>query len=272
MEADPAQLNAALLNLAVNAADAMPNGGRIVLECANAVLDETYSSLIQDLNCGDYLRIDISDNGFGMPRDVVAKAFDPFFTTKPLGKGSGLGLSMVWGFAKQSGGHAKIYSEVGHGTKVTLYLPRSQRGVHQDAVRSERSEIFKGEGQHILVVEDDAMLRRFVVAMTEKLNYRVSQAENGEQALRILRSTPGIRLLFTDVVMPGGLSGKELADQASVEFPDLTVLFTSGYTENSIVHHGQLDDGINFLAKPYQLKDLSDKLRELIGDGSKRTP
>ena len=265
VEADPAQLNAALLNLAINASDAMPNGGRIVLECSNVTLDEASVSHMPEVATGDYLRIDLTDNGSGMPPDVVATAFDPFFTTKPLGQGSGLGLSMVWGFARQSGGHAKIYSENQHGTKVTLYLPRSSLKTALEPVLEQSREVPKGNQQHILVVEDEPMLRRFVVAMLDRLNYKTSQADNGEQALEILRTTPGICMLFSDIVMPGNLNGKELAEKALEEFPGLIVLFTSGYTENSIVHHGRLDAGVNFLAKPYQLRDLAQKLAKLIG-------
>ena len=172
---------------------------------------------------------------------------------------------MVWGFARQSGGHAKIYSENQHGTKVTLYLPRSSLKTALEPVLEQSREVPKGNQQHILVVEDEPMLRRFVVAMLDRLNYKTSQADNGEQALEILRTTPGICMLFSDIVMPGNLNGKELAEKALEEFPGLIVLFTSGYTENSIVHHGRLDAGVNFLAKPYQLRDLAQKLATLIG-------
>jgi PAS domain S-box-containing protein len=268
VEADPAQLNAALLNMAVNAADAMPAGGRIVLEATNAMLDEDYVAAAPEVSPGEYLRIDMTDNGTGMAPDVVARAFDPFFTTKPLGKGSGLGLSMVYGFAKQSDGHVKIYSELGQGTKISLYLPKGSQGASPEVVERPAEGIVLGRQQHVLVVEDDPMLRKFVVAMTERLNYRVTDAEHGEAALLALRANPDICLLFTDVVMPGSMNGKDLADRARADFPHLRVLFTSGYTENSIVHHGRLDEGVHFLAKPYQLRDLGRKLAEvLVGVG-----
>ncbi|MGV8986836.1 MAG: PAS domain-containing protein [Cypionkella sp.] len=262
-EADPTQLNAALLNLCVNAADAMPEGGRITMESRNWVIDEGYSVTDPEARPGEFVRIDITDSGLGMKADVLSRAFDPFFTTKPVGKGSGLGLSMVWGFAKQSGGHAKIYSEAGIGTTVTMFLPRSLRGALQPVALAP-AELSFGKGQHILVVEDDPMLRRFVVALAERLRYRVSQAENGDQALLILQERPDIELLFSDVVMPGHMSGRDLAARALQNFPGLLLLFTSGYSENAIIHNGRLDEGVHFLAKPYQLRDLSEKLREVF--------
>ncbi len=263
VEADPTQLNAAVLNLCVNAADAMPDGGRIIMESRNWVIDEGYALADPEALLGDFLRIDITDTGQGMDADVQARAFDPFFTTKPLGKGSGLGLSMVWGFAKQSGGHAKIYSETGIGTTVSMFLPRS-RHVASHPVPAPLARLAQGQGQHVLVVEDDPMLRRFVAALVLRLGYRVSQAENGDQALRILRETADIDLLFSDVVMPGNMSGKELAEQALQDFPGLLLLFTSGYSENAIIHNGRLDEGVQFLAKPYQLRELGEKLRAVF--------
>lgn len=263
VEADPTQLNAALLNLCVNAADSMPEGGRITLESRNWVIGEDQALADPEIVTGDFVRIDITDTGHGMTPEVLARAFDPFFTTKPLGKGSGLGLSMVWGFAKQSGGHAKIQSEPGLGTTVTLFLPRSRHAIHQ-AAEVARADMPYGSGQHVLVVEDDPMLRRFVVALVERLRYRVSQAENGEQALEILRQRPDIALLFSDVVMPGQMSGKDLAERALQEFPGLRLLFTSGYSENAIIHNGRLDEGVQFLAKPYHLRELGEKLRNVF--------
>lgn len=257
-EADPAQLNAALLNLAVNAAHAMPSGGRITMACRNWVVPGPTHE--PEVPPGDFLRIDISDTGHGMPPEVASRAFDPFFTTKPLGKGSGLGLSMVWGFARQSGGHARIASEVGKGTTVTMFLPRSHSVAAETPALSSAS-LARGRGEHILVVEDEPLLRRFVVAMCEKLGYRVSEADHGEQALAVLRATPEIALLFTDVVMPGSLSGKDLADRALQGFPGLRVLLTSGYAENTVLQNGRLEEGVHFLAKPYELRDLAEKLR-----------
>ena len=264
VEADPAQLNTALLNLCINAADAMPAGGRITMEARNWVIDANQTQIDPDAPAGEFLRIDITDSGTGMQAEVMARAFDPFFTTKPVGKGSGLGLSMVWGFAKQSGGHARISSEPGFGTTVTLFLPRGAGRV-QAPVASPRTAPAYGEGEHILVVEDDPMLRRFVVTLTERLHYRVSQAENGLQALQMLRAHPDIKLMFSDVVMPGNMSGAELAERALQEFPGLLLLFTSGYSEGAITHNDRLDEGVDFLAKPYQLRELAEKLRTVFG-------
>jgi PAS domain S-box-containing protein len=263
VEADPTQLNTALLNLCVNAADAMPAGGRITMESRNWVIDADDAQTEPEGQPGEFLRIDITDSGTGMAPEVLTRAFDPFFTTKPVGKGSGLGLSMVWGFAKQSGGHAKIYSEPGLGTTVSLFLPRARA----EAARPEavpRAEPAYGHGEHILIVEDDPMLRRFVVTLTERLRYRVTQAENGDQALQMLRENPDIDLMFSDVVMPGNMSGAELAERATQEFPGLLLLFTSGYSENTITHNGRLDAGVQFLAKPYQLRELGEKLRTVF--------
>ena len=269
-EADPTQLNAALLNLCVNAADAMPAGGRISLESRNWVIDAGFAASHPEARPGDYLRIDITDTGHGMAAEVVARAFDPFFTTKPVGKGSGLGLSMVWGFARQAGGHAKICSEPGLGTTVTVFLPRSHLSLCP-AEPPPPSEIAYGHGQHILVVEDDPMLRRFVVALIERLRYRVSQAENGDVALTMLRDRPDIDLMFSDVVMPGSLSGKKLADRALQDRPGLLLLFTSGYSEDAVIHNGGLDEGADFLAKPYQLRDLAAKLRAVFATPALRS-
>ncbi|MBI1172603.1 PAS domain-containing protein [bacterium] len=266
-EADPTQLNTALLNLCVNAADAMPGGGRITLQARNWVIDAAQASADPEVRAGDYLRIDITDDGTGMSAEVRARAFDPFFTTKSWGRGSGLGLSMVWGFSRQSGGHATIQSAAGLGTTVTLFLPRSRRAALSSAPTA-RAEPAYGHGEHILVVEDDPMLRRFVVTLIQRLRYRVSQAETGDQALQILRTTPDIALLFSDVVMPGNMSGAELAERALREFPDLRLLFTSGYSETAVALNGQpgarLGAEVQFLAKPYQMRELGDKLREVL--------
>jgi CheY-like chemotaxis protein len=264
VEADPARLNAALLNLCVNAADAMPQGGRITLKGCNWVSDAARVLADPEARPGEFLRLDISDTGQGMSPEVVSRAFDPFFTTKPLGKGSGLGLSMVWGFAKQSGGHASIASVPGQGTTVTMFLPRSRAQVPAAPQPAPPSLMIRGQGQHVLVVEDDPVLRRFVVSLIERLNYRASQAENGEAALKILRRLPDIQLLFTDIVMPGHMSGRDLGLRAQAEFPGLRVLFTSGYSEGMIIHDGKLDEDVHFLAKPYQMRDLGEKLMAVL--------
>ena len=268
VEADPAQLNAALLNLCVNAADAMARGGRITLEARNLVIDpsgpqEPAPGQGAAIAPGDYLRLDITDTGHGMTPEVLGRAFDPFFTTKDLGKGSGLGLSMVWGFAKQSGGHARIYSEPGIGTTVSLLLPRSRK----DPVAAQplaSAPLAPGRGQLILVVEDDPVLRRFVLGLIDRLGYRAIEAETGEAGLDLLRQTPDVALVFSDLVMPGHMSGKDLARHAAAEFPHVPVLLTSGYAEGAILQDGRLEAGVHFLAKPYQLRDLGAKLAEVL--------
>lgn len=286
VEADPTQLNAALLNLCVNAADAMPRGGRLTLEARNCVLgpgDLVERGLIQGdplhkgmaqpaaIRPGDYLRLDITDTGHGMTPEVLGRAFDPFFTTKALGKGSGLGLSMVWGFAIQSGGHARIYSEPGIGTTVTLFLPRSLKALSRPAPLANVLPL-RGQGQRVLVVEDDAVLRRFVVSLVERLGYQALQAENGEAGLMQLRQNPDVALLFSDLVMPGHMSGRDLALRAMAEFPGLPVLLTSGYAEVAIQQDGRLDPGVHFLAKPYQLRDLGRKLQEVLSGAASPDP
>ncbi|MFO1059652.1 MAG: PAS domain S-box protein [Dongiaceae bacterium] len=258
---DATQLEAAVLNLCVNARDAMPGGGRLTIETANAPLDLAYAGSHPDLQPGDYVMIAITDTGTGMPAEVAARAFEPFFTTKEVGRGSGLGLSMVYGFAKQSGGHVKIYSEPGHGTVVKLYLPRASSPeplpAPSQAVES------RGAGT-ILAVEDDELVRRHVEGLLSGLGYRVIAAADGPSALSVLRGGEPIDLLFTDVVMPGGMDGGALAEAAQALRPGLPVLFTSGYTEHGIVHHGRLEPGIHLLAKPYRRQELAAKLRELL--------
>jgi len=262
---DRGQLEAALLNLCINARDAMADGGHLTIELANAELDEDYAQRHGDVTPGRYLMIAVSDTGTGMTPEVLAHAFEPFFTTKEVGKGSGLGLSMVYGFIKQSEGHVNIYSEPGGGTTVRLYVPcaETEAAVVQDAARDEAAP---GGDETILLVEDDEMVRAFVARQLEGLGYRVLQAVNGQDALTALEREPGIDLLFTDVVMPGGMGGRELAEAAHAMRPDLPVLFTSGYTENAIVHQGRLDAGVHLLNKPYRRTALARKVR-LVLDG-----
>lgn len=262
-EIDPGQLEVALLNLAINARDAMPEGGRLIIETANALLDEAYVQDQADVVAGDYVQVSVSDSGTGMAAEVVSQAFDPFFTTKVMGKGSGLGLSMVYGFVKQSGGHAKIYSEVDEGTTIKLYFPRANA---TDEVLYDTPRTLEpiGGSEHILAVEDDQQVRAYVVALLENMGYRVTAAGSGAEALDILAKHQDIALLFTDVVMPGGINGRQLSEQALKVRPDIKVLFTSGYSENAIIHNGRLDSGVQLISKPYHRDQLALKLREIL--------
>jgi PAS domain S-box-containing protein len=258
--ADPNQLTTAILNLALNARDAMPDGGKLTLETRNVYLDEGYASIHSDVAVGNYVMIAVSDTGTGIPPKNLERVFDPFFTTKEVGKGTGLGLSMVFGFVKQSGGHVKIYSEVGHGTSVKIYLPRSS-GLQQTAFEAEAPVDVRGGNETILVVEDDALVRKFVVTQVASLGYATLQASNAADALKIVESGVPIDLLFTDVIMSGAMNGRQLVDEATRLRPTLRTLFTSGYTENAIVHHGRLDPGVLLLAKPYRKPELARMIR-----------
>jgi PAS domain S-box-containing protein len=259
---DPNELQNAILNLAINARDAMPGGGRLTIETANMSVARDYAE-IHGIQPGQYVLVAVSDTGPGMPPEVVARAFDPFFTTKPAGQGSGLGLSMVYGFARQSGGHVKIYSEPGHGTTVKLYLPRADAATEADYRRVERAPLAPGH-EHVLLVEDDDLVRLVAVASLEKLGYRATVCNDGREAIEQLRHGPHFDLLLTDVVLAGGLSGKEVAAAAAQLRPGLKVLYMSGYTENAIVHHGRLDRGVHLLSKPFRIDELGRKLREVL--------
>ena len=259
---DGPQLESALLNLSINARDAMPDGGRLTIETRNTHLDSSYAADHAEVQPGQYVMIAVSDTGTGMDGDTVARAFEPFFTTKPVGKGSGLGLSMVFGFIKQSQGHVKIYSEPGQGTTVRLYLPRAASA--DTGTEAEESGARQDGQEKILLVEDDDLVRNHVAGQLRDLGYRVVAVSNGADAIEALRQTSDFDLLFTDVVMPGGMNGRELAEMARVLRPALPVLFTSGYTENAIVHHGRLDPGVHLLAKPYRRRDLAAKLRLVL--------
>ncbi|WP_051609468.1 PAS domain-containing protein [Fodinicurvata fenggangensis] len=264
---DPVQLESAVLNLCINARDAMPERGHLTIEVQNVHLDKGYGQGDERIPPGPYVMLAISDTGNGMPSDVVARAFDPFFTTKETGKGSGLGLSMVYGFARQSRGQAVIYSEEGQGTTVKLYLPRGFSDPENERASTETDEITGGP-ERILVVEDDDLVRGHVIGQLESLGYRVVSAENGTQALKILEREADLDLLFTDVIMPGGLNGGELAEKARELHPNLPVLFTSGYTDSAIVHHGQVDPGVHLLTKPYRRQALAEKLREVLAENA----
>ncbi|PTL77221.1 response regulator [Vitiosangium sp. GDMCC 1.1324] len=267
--ADPNQLENVILNLAINARDAMEGEGKLTIESGNAMLDDHYARSHPEVAPGQYVLLAISDTGCGMSPEVLERAFEPFFTTKPEGRGTGLGLSMVYGFVKQTGGHIKIYSEVGHGTTIRIYLPRSfQAEVSPVEVVTRPIE---GGTETILVVEDDAEVRATVVELLTDLGYCVLKASDGQSALAIIQSGLAVDLLFTDVVMPGPVRSPDLARQAKVLLPDLEVLFTSGYTENAIVHGGRLDPGLSLLSKPYRKEELARKLRHLLRNRQQRS-
>jgi PAS domain S-box-containing protein len=262
-EADPGQLQNAMLNLVANARDAMPAGGRLTIETHDARLDDAYAAAHAEVAPGDYLMLAVSDSGVGMTPAVAARAFDPFFTTKEVGKGTGLGLSMVYGFAKQSRGHVSLYSEVGEGTTVRIYLPRSAAGADQWEA-PERSDDMRGRGETILVVEDDADFRTLTFALLRSLGYEVLDAGSAQAALRMLREGRHISLLLTDVVLPGGMNGPQLAEEALRLHPHIGVIYMSGYTENAILHHGRVDPGVNLLQKPFRKHDLAAKVRAVL--------
>ncbi|SFU76229.1 hybrid sensor histidine kinase/response regulator [Pseudoduganella namucuonensis] len=260
---DPGQIENVVLNLAINARDAMRGGGRLSIEVGNAVLDEYYVNNLLDVPAGQYVMLSVTDTGHGMEPEVLRRAFEPFFTTKPEGEGTGLGLSMAYGFVKQSRGHIKIHSEPGNGTSVRIYLPRAMTDEAQEPER--RTGPVTGGSETILVVEDDGGVRSVVLDMLSGLGYRVLQAADGEAALRILERE-AIELLFTDVVMPGRLSSPDLARAARALQPDIAVLFTSGYPQNAIVHEGRLDAGLELLSKPYRRDELARKLRHVLNN------
>jgi PAS domain S-box-containing protein len=261
---DPSQLTTAILNLALNARDAMPGGGKLMLETRNVHLDEGYASMHSEVAVGDYVLIAVSDTGSGIPAANLEKVFDPFFTTKEVGKGTGLGLSMVFGFVKQSGGHIKIYSEDGHGTSVKIYLPRSI-GLSQATAEAQVPSKLLGGDETVLVVEDDALVRNYVITQVGSLGYTTLEAANAADALKIIENHATIDLLFTDVIMPGTMNGRQLVDEALKRRPSLKALFTSGYTENAILHHGRLDAGVLLLAKPYHKIELARMIRVALG-------
>ncbi len=260
--ADPAQVESAVLNLALNARDAMPQGGRLTIELANAALDEAYVREEPEISAGQYVMLAVSDTGSGIAPDIRRRVFEPFFTTKADGKGSGLGLSMVYGFVRQSNGHVRIYSEPGQGTTVKIYLPRSRQEV-KPVVPIELDRV-AGANQTILVVEDEAGVRSAAVAMLEDLGYRCLEAVDAQTALHVLRGHPDVDLVFSDVVMPGPMSCRELIEAIGALRPGLPLLFTSGYTENAIVHHGRLDEGVTLLSKPYSREEMARKVAGLL--------
>ncbi len=262
-QADPTQLENAILNLAINARDAMQGTGKLTIEAANASLDDDYTRRLEDVPAGQYVMLAVTDTGSGIAPEVLEQVFEPFFSTKPEGQGSGLGLSMVYGFVKQSGGHVKLYSEVGHGTTVKLYLPRVRKR-EEVLAASHETVAMRGGSETILVAEDDPDVQATVVELLTELGYTVLRANDATSALSVIESGVAIDLLFTDVVMPGALKSPELARLARARLPELAVLFTSGYTENAIVHDGRLDVGVELLSKPYTREQLARKVRAVI--------
>jgi PAS domain S-box-containing protein len=265
-EADPGQLQNALLNLVVNARDAMPGGGRITIETGNVRLDDEYAAAHADVTPGQYVMLAVSDTGSGIPPDMLTRVFEPFFTTKEAGKGTGLGLSMVYGFVKQSRGHVKIYSEVGHGTTVRIYLPRStSANVQPDRIPAPKEA--GGRGETILMVEDDPDMRTLGCALLHSLGYEVLDAQDAHEALRLLQMKT-VSLLLTDVMLRGDMNGRQLAEEACRRQPGLRVLYMSGYSENAIIHHGRLDPGVHLLQKPFRKRDLAAKVRAVLDEAA----
>ena len=269
--ADAGEIENAIINLAVNARDAMPDGGKLTIETANAHVDERYAALHGDLKHGQYILVCVTDTGSGMTPDIIEKAFDPFFTTKEVGKGTGLGLSQVFGFAKQSGGHVSIYSEPDHGTTVKLYLPRYEGSSEPTQVTPDMAETpLAKASETILVVEDEARVRELTSEMLSELGYSVIATGSPNDAIRIVDERDDIALVFTDIVMPE-INGKKLAEMVRAVRPDLPILFTTGYTRNAIVHNQTLDIGVALIAKPYAIRDLALKIRDVLeGRGANR--
>jgi signal transduction histidine kinase/ActR/RegA family two-component response regulator len=259
---DPSQLTNAVLNLALNARDAMPEGGKLSIETCNVVLDEEYAAANSDVTAGNYVLVAVTDSGHGIPAGILNNVFEPFFTTKDVDKGSGLGLSMVYGFVKQSNGHIKIYSEEGHGTTVRIYLPQAT-GVALPAQPPGETSI-EGGHETILVVEDDNLVRTFVIGQIQSLGYATLAAVNAREAMVFIDGPEKVDLLFTDMIMPGSMNGRQLADAALQRRASLKVLFTSGYSNEAIIHHGHLDAGVLLLAKPYRKSNLAQMIRAAL--------
>jgi PAS domain S-box-containing protein len=261
---DPNQLENALLNLCINARDAMPDGGRITIETANSWIDER-AARQRDMQPGQYVAICVSDTGTGMTADVLGRAFDPFFTTKPTGRGTGLGLSMVYGFARQSAGQVRIYSEVGQGTSVHLYLPRHLGEAEHDETEPQLDRAPKaGAGETVLVVDDEPSVRMLIAEVLDELGYSAIEAADGASGLKVLRSDVRIDLLITDIGLPGGLNGRQMADAARANRPDLKVLFVTGYAENAAIGNGHLEPGMHVLTKPFAMDMLAARIRSII--------
>src|SRR5262249_4083628 len=262
---EPNQLEVAILNLAVNARDAMPDGGKLTIKTANVDLDERYARTEAEVVAGQYVAICVTDTGRGMPPEVLERVFEPFFTTKDVGHGTGLGLSQVYGFVKQSGVHVKIYSEVGEGTTVKLYLPRLHASEDELATQEAAPPPARGNASEtILIVEDDQDVRSHAREILRELGYRTLEAGTGRAALAMLEQNPAIRLLFTDVGLPGGMNGRQLADEARRRRKDLRVLTTTGYARNALVHEGRLEPGVQLITKPFSYSELAAKVRGIL--------
>jgi CheY-like chemotaxis protein len=263
VRADASQLEQVVINLAVNARDAMPDGGALTIETANVTLDEGYAARHVAVKPGEYVMVAVSDTGCGMDAATRARIFEPFFTTKEQGRGTGLGLSTVYGIVKQCGGNIWVYSESGRGTTFKIYLPRHEGEVPPAGVPVEPTVTTGTET--VLVVEDDSLVRRYVMTQIDSLGYTTFEAANASEALQIIDANPALDLLFTDVIMPGEMNGRQLVNEALKRRPMLKTLYTSGYTENAIVHHGRLDSGVLLLAKPYRKSELARMLRLALG-------
>jgi len=262
IKVDPSQLENSLLNLCINARDAMPEGGHLTIETANKWMDDR-AARERDIPPGQYVSLCVTDTGTGMTPEVIARAFDPFYTTKPLGSGTGLGLSMIYGFVRQSGGQVRIYSEIGKGTTMCLYFPRHLGSVEEeDEAKSELVE--RGFGETVLVVDDEPTVRMLITEVLNEGFYNILEAADGLSALKILESPKRIDLLITDVGLPGGMNGRQVADAARVLRKDLKVLFITGYAENAVVGNGHLEPGMQVLAKPFAMSTLANKVREMI--------
>ena len=267
VEVDRAQIETALVNLCVNARDAMPGGGKLAIETRNVTIDEDYAAHIPDATAGDYVLLSVTDNGTGMPPDTIAKVFEPFFTTKEVGKGTGLGLSMVYGFIKQSNGHIKVHSELGRGTSFKLYLPQSAQKPSEATIV--RAPSLPRGTERILLVEDDPSIRGAVIQQLRSLGYTASEAPDGAAGLAVFESAAiPFDLLLTDVVMPGTFTGRALADKVTARWPATKVVFMSGYSEDAIIHHGRLDAGVLLLSKPFRKKDLALIIRQALDGAS----
>jgi PAS domain S-box-containing protein len=266
-EADPNELESALLNLAINARDAMPDGGKLTIETFNAHLDDAYAALHAEVIPGQYATISVSDTGTGMDAETLSRVFEPFFTTKAQGKGTGLGLSQVYGFVKQSKGHVKLYSEPGEGTTVKIYLPRLISEAAAEDVQEDMPVPEAAAGETILVVEDDPDVRAYSVESLRELGYQVLEAYNGPAAMEFLKDGHRVDLIFTDVVLPGGMTGADIVKKAREARPGLKALFTTGYSRNAIVHHGRLDKGVQLLTKPFSFEELAAKVRDVLDKG-----
>jgi CheY-like chemotaxis protein len=260
---DANQLESALLNLAINARDAMPDGGRLTIRSANTVLSRAYAAQYQELAAGDYVMISVTDTGVGMPPDIVAKAFDPFFTTKPIGQGTGLGLSMIYGFARQTGGHVRIFSEEGHGTTILFYLPRYSGDGRAETAEPANGALVRGDGETVLVVEDEPAVRLLLLELLRELGYSTIEAIDSTTALQVLRSARPIDLMVSDVGLPG-MTGRTLAEQARQHRPQLKVLFVTGYAEKAAVKAEFLGAGMDMISKPFAMEMLATKIQEML--------